>query len=125
MNRCLIVVCILVAPAAIVAAQPATPTPTPIDPCGEMTRGAPPAETRLKDWPQLARYHDANTKITAPGKNEDRVVFMVWLASKSEGLRCDGAAGRESNRRCSQSETITVTSWGKRRSHLPGRLLWR
>jgi Lysophospholipase L1 and related esterases len=34
------------------------------------------AETRLKDWPQLARYHDDNTKVMPPAKNEQRVVFM-------------------------------------------------
>ena len=28
------------------------------------------------DWPDLGRYHDDNTKITAPAKNEQRVVFM-------------------------------------------------
>ena len=34
------------------------------------------AENRLKDWPALARYHDANGMITAPSKDEARVVFM-------------------------------------------------
>jgi lysophospholipase L1-like esterase len=34
------------------------------------------AEGRLKDWPQLARYHDANAKLAAPAKSEARVVFM-------------------------------------------------
>src|SRR5262249_794005 len=34
------------------------------------------AETRLADWPQLARYREANTKVAAPAGNEDRVVFM-------------------------------------------------
>jgi lysophospholipase L1-like esterase len=34
------------------------------------------AENRLKDWPNLARYHDANTKLSSPVKGEDRVVFM-------------------------------------------------
>jgi len=76
MNRFLIIVCILVASAATVAAQPATPTPTPTDPCAEITARATRAETRLKDWPALARYREDNTKITAPAKNEDRVVFM-------------------------------------------------
>lgn len=28
------------------------------------------------DWPNLARYHDDNTRITPPTKNEQRVVFM-------------------------------------------------
>jgi lysophospholipase L1-like esterase len=33
-------------------------------------------ESELKDWPELARYREANTKIVAPAKNESRVVFM-------------------------------------------------
>lgn len=76
MNRFLIIVCILIASAAVVAAQPATPSPSPTDPCAEVTARATRAETRLKDWPALARYHEANTTTTAPAKNEDRVVFM-------------------------------------------------
>src|SRR5262245_35415731 len=34
------------------------------------------AENRLKDWPALARYHDANGTITTSSKDEARVVFM-------------------------------------------------
>ena len=34
------------------------------------------AEARLKDWPNLARYHEANAKLAAPAKSENRVVFM-------------------------------------------------
>ena len=34
------------------------------------------AEARLNDWPQLARYRDANLKAPAPTKNETRVVFL-------------------------------------------------
>lgn len=34
------------------------------------------AETRLKDWANLARYREANTKLSPPNKNEKRVVFM-------------------------------------------------
>jgi len=33
-------------------------------------------EAKLNDWPNLARYHDANAKLLLPAKNEDRVVFM-------------------------------------------------
>jgi lysophospholipase L1-like esterase len=66
----------LLAGAAVASAQPATPTPSPTDPCAEITTRATRAETRLKDWPALARYRDANTKTTAPAKTEDRVVFM-------------------------------------------------
>ncbi len=34
------------------------------------------AENRLKDWPQMSRYRDANAKLGAPAKTETRVVFM-------------------------------------------------
>lgn len=34
------------------------------------------AESKLKDWPNLARYRDANGKLAAPAKSENRVVFM-------------------------------------------------
>jgi lysophospholipase L1-like esterase len=33
-------------------------------------------DTRLRDWPNLGRYREANTKVTAPAKDENRVVFM-------------------------------------------------
>lgn len=49
--------------------------PTPAD-CSELKTRAERAETRLKDWPALARYHDDNTRVTPPAKNEQRVVFM-------------------------------------------------
>jgi len=34
------------------------------------------AENKLKDWPNLARYRDANAKVAPPANGEDRVVFM-------------------------------------------------
>lgn len=76
MNRFLIIICIVIASAAVVAAQPATPSPSPTDPCAEITTRATRAEARLKDWPALARYRDANTTTATPGKDEQRVVFM-------------------------------------------------
>lgn len=33
-------------------------------------------QRRLQDWPQLARYRDANAKIAAPENGEARVVFL-------------------------------------------------
>jgi len=33
-------------------------------------------EKRLQDWPDLARYREANAKVAAPAKDEQRVVFM-------------------------------------------------
>jgi lysophospholipase L1-like esterase len=52
-----------------------TAAPTPAD-CNEMKTRAERAETRLKDWPALARYSGENAKATQPVKNEQRVVFM-------------------------------------------------
>lgn len=34
------------------------------------------ARKMLADWPDLARYRDANAKLQPPGKNKSRVVFM-------------------------------------------------
>src|SRR5258706_882591 len=53
-----------------------TASPTPADPCAEARAQVTRLETRLKDWPALARYRDDNTKVAAPAKNEQRVVFM-------------------------------------------------
>ena len=44
--------------------------------CAEVKAQAARLETRLKDWPQLTRYHDADTKAAPPAKDEKRVVFM-------------------------------------------------
>ncbi len=33
-------------------------------------------ERRLKDWPQINRYRDANAKVPPPVRNENRVVFL-------------------------------------------------
>jgi lysophospholipase L1-like esterase len=44
--------------------------------CAEAKAQAARLQTRLQDWPALARYREANTGITAPAKNEKRVVFM-------------------------------------------------
>jgi lysophospholipase L1-like esterase len=44
--------------------------------CAEMKTRLDRAETRLKDWPALARYGAENLKTVAPAKNEQRVVFM-------------------------------------------------
>src|SRR6185436_8660328 len=52
------------------AAQPSA------DPCADTKTKLTQAETRLKDWPQLGRYRDANGKVTEPAKSEARVVFM-------------------------------------------------
>jgi lysophospholipase L1-like esterase len=34
------------------------------------------AQDKLKDWPNLGRYHEANSQIQPPAAGENRVVFM-------------------------------------------------
>jgi lysophospholipase L1-like esterase len=50
------------------------------------------AEKRLSDWPNLARYREANGKVAAPAKDEQRVVFMgdsitdMWVQPRFGGF---------------------------------------
>jgi lysophospholipase L1-like esterase len=66
--------------AAFASAQTPTPnpslTPSPQDPCAELKAQATRSEARLRDWPALARYRDANAQLAPPAKGEQRVVFM-------------------------------------------------
>jgi len=50
--------------------------PAAANDCAETKTQLTRAQTRLNDWPALARYHDANAKVTLPLKSEARVVFM-------------------------------------------------
>jgi lysophospholipase L1-like esterase len=68
---------LVIAASLAVSAQAQTvgPTPSP-DPCAEAKTQAARLESRLKDWPALSRYREANAATAAPGKDEQRVVFM-------------------------------------------------
>jgi lysophospholipase L1-like esterase len=61
---------ILLGACSSLAAQPNA------DPCADTKTKLAQAENRLKDWPQLGRYHDANAKLAPAAKSEARVVFM-------------------------------------------------
>lgn len=74
MNRLGAVCLALLAGATIVRTQ--SPTPTPLDPCADVNAQAARAETKLKDWPALARYRDMDAAVAAPAKGEQRVVFI-------------------------------------------------
>jgi lysophospholipase L1-like esterase len=53
--------------------QPALPS------CPELAAAVQAAsrnDVRLRDWPDLARYREANRALAAPGPGENRVVFM-------------------------------------------------
>jgi lysophospholipase L1-like esterase len=51
-------------------------TPAPSPDCAEIKTRLDRAETRLNDWPALARYREDNKKVAASTKHELRVVFM-------------------------------------------------
>src|SRR6266403_4098513 len=50
------------------------------------------AEKTLLDWPNIARYHDANANVQPPAKDEKRVVFMgdsitdMWVQPQFGGF---------------------------------------
>ena len=65
------------------SAQPAPPgagqTTVPATGCPEMATALTAlmrADMRLADWPNLARYREANRTLPAPASGESRVVFM-------------------------------------------------
>jgi lysophospholipase L1-like esterase len=66
---------------ALSAQTPPVETPSPQTACNPNDLQS--AQTKiarldavLKDWPNLARYREANAKLTPPGKDESRVVFL-------------------------------------------------
>ena len=67
---CFITMIFCVATASAQTADPAAKE------CEDAKNRVKQLDTRLKDWPNLARYRDANTKVTPPAKDENRVVFM-------------------------------------------------
>ncbi|MGH9970812.1 MAG: SGNH/GDSL hydrolase family protein [Pyrinomonadaceae bacterium] len=52
------------------------PSPQESQECAQSKASVTRLETRLKDWPAIARYREANTKVALPAKGEKRVVFM-------------------------------------------------
>ena len=64
---------------ALMAQNPAPATPPPAAGCQEMATALQALmrnDVRLRDWPNLARYRDANRLLAAPASGESRVVFM-------------------------------------------------
>jgi lysophospholipase L1-like esterase len=65
---------------ALSAQNPVTPAaPSPDTSCSEMAIALQrmiAQDARLRDWPQLARYREANRTLTSPAAGESRVVFM-------------------------------------------------
>jgi lysophospholipase L1-like esterase len=44
--------------------------------CADLKETLDRAQARLRDWPELSRYRDANAKTASPSRAEMRVVFM-------------------------------------------------
>ncbi|HUJ33402.1 MAG TPA: SGNH/GDSL hydrolase family protein [Candidatus Acidoferrum sp.] len=85
-----------VTPASYQAASQSTQAPqaVPAD-CAELPalkERFERAEKRLMDWPELARYRDANTTLPPPSAKENRVVFMgdsitdIWANPDNGGF---------------------------------------
>lgn len=66
---------VLILATTALAQQAATQTP-PTETVEVLKQQLDRLQNRMKDWPQLNRYKEANTKVPAPGKTENRVVFM-------------------------------------------------
>jgi lysophospholipase L1-like esterase len=59
--------------------QAAQTTPPALPSCPELAavlQAVARNDVRLRDWPDVARYREANRMLAAPGPGEDRVVFM-------------------------------------------------
>ncbi len=79
MIRLAILLTAMIASTVIGVAQSQQPSPTPSLETPECTQAKATVtrlETRLSDWPALARYRDHNGKVMPPAKSEKRVVFM-------------------------------------------------
>jgi lysophospholipase L1-like esterase len=75
-------------------AQPEAQAKPPCD-CAELTQVKARLEWQVKrqsDFPDLARYREANAKVTVPAKDEQRVVFMgdsiteLWVLPRFGGF---------------------------------------
>ena len=48
----------------------------PSDPCASLKEDQQAMESRLRDWPDLAKYREDDAKLGPPAKGESRVVFL-------------------------------------------------
>jgi len=81
LNRFLPLTVFLLLTATLSAQTPPIKTPSPQTACNCNDLEAAQAriarmDSVLKDWPNLARYREANAKLASPAKDESRVVFM-------------------------------------------------
>lgn len=76
--------------AQIARSQSAAPTASPE--IEELQGRLSSAKAQLRDWANLNRYREANSKVPPPGKGETRVVFMgdsitdFWVTPRAHGF---------------------------------------
>jgi len=77
-TRLLLPVCILLSIGQAQTPAPAQPqaTPAATPETSQLQAQLQRAQDKLKDWPNLGRYRDANAQVQPPASGEDRVVFM-------------------------------------------------
>ena len=65
-------------PSSSSPSSPPSPSSTQVESadCAQAKAAVAGLETKLKDWPAVARYREENAKIAPPNKKEKRVVFM-------------------------------------------------
>lgn len=61
---------------SVVSAQTPAPANATVDPCDETRVQSARMASWLQDWPALGRYRESNAKVSAPARDEQRVVFM-------------------------------------------------
>lgn len=78
MNACsrLVSSLLVLVMACISAVSQSTSSTQVAQDCAELKGTVDRMQARLRDWPELNRYRDANTKTVPPPKTEMRVVFM-------------------------------------------------
>ena len=86
---------VLIAAVAVVALSAQNPAPPPAaETCPEMAAALQALirnDARIRDWPMLARYRDANRALPLPAAGQARVVFMgdsitdAWAAQARYG----------------------------------------
>lgn len=55
--------------------QTSAPTPAPVQAPVDSAKQIASMQQKLNDWPQLARYHDANAALSPAAPGEKRVIF--------------------------------------------------
>ena len=96
MAKVALVCAVLILSGIAVMGQAAAVVPAVPAECVEMKTRLDRAETKLSDWPALARYREDNKKTAPPAKNEQRVVSWVIRSRTAGTVRIMAGSFRES-----------------------------